>query len=296
MPEKQPTKKQHYVPQIYLKGFSQDQNSVYEYLFKKNAAIEDPVSIESICREQYLYELRDQAGEILNINYIEDVLCEYEGQFAEHRRQLLQKARVKENFKTHCFLTREEKNFWMFFTALQMMRSPFMLHGIKDLMLDELSGQISADEAHNIAVAFCLPFFKKPESGEFNAFLHFISVLNTKVLTVGYAESNHFFTSEHSMYGVRNSAEGMFSFKRLWFPISSDCVLLFSEPGEVDRTKKNCLIPISDEEVHAINKGIAYIAGQMVISKYPFSEEDIQLIGEARKERAEDDMKRPSYR
>lgn len=272
-----------------MKGFSQDSASIYEYNFAKREAIEKPVSIESVCREQYLYEVRDQAGEIINTNYIEEVLCKYEGQFADYRRKLLQKAGIKANFNTLCFLTREEKDFWTFFTALQMMRSPFMLYGIADVLQEELQGKLSSDEAHNIAIAFCLPFFKKPASGELTAFTHFISLLKTKTLTVGYAESDHLFTSEHAMYGVRNSAEGMFTFKKLWFPISSNCVLLFSEPGEIDRTKKNCLIPIAEEDVYEINKGIAYIAGQMVLSKYPFKESDVRLIEDARRDRAADE-------
>ena len=70
MPEKQPTKKQHYVAQTYLKGFSQDSVTVYEYNIRKRIAIGKPVSIESICREQFLYEVRGRTGEIININYI----------------------------------------------------------------------------------------------------------------------------------------------------------------------------------------------------------------------------------
>lgn len=291
MPEKQPKKEQHYVPQTYLRGFSQDSASVYEYNFRLERAIEKPVSIRSICREQYLYEVRNQNSDIININYIEDTLCGYEDLFSDYRRKLLNKAIVKANYGRHCFLTKGEKDFWRFFTALQMMRSPFMLYGIKDIMLEELPGQITPVEAYNIAVAFCLPFFKKPEPGEFNALLHFISVLKTKILTVGYVESDHLFTSEHSMYGVRNP-EKILDFKKLWFPISSNCVLLFTDPNEMDRKKKNCLIPFSAEDVREINKGITYVAGQMIISKYPFSEADIQLIEEARKERAEDEKRK----
>ena len=289
MPEKQPTKKQHYVPQIYLKGFSRDSATIYEYNFAKREAIKKPVCIESVCREQFLYEIRDQSGEIINTNFIEDILCEYEGQFAEYRRKLLRKSVVKANYNTLCFLSKEEKIFWIFYTALQIMRSPSMLNGIGSILREELQGQLSQEEAHNVAVAFCLPFFKKPRSGEMTALTYFISLLITKILTVGYAESDNLFTSEHTMYGVRNSAEGLFTFKKLWFPISSNCVLLFSEPGESVRIKKNCLIPITEEDVHEINKGIAYIARKMVFSKHPFSESDIQLIEDARRERAEDE-------
>ena len=292
MPKKQPTKKQHYVPQIYLKGFSVDQNSVYEYNLRRMDVIDHPVSIESVCREQYMYELRNQAGDIINVNYIENILCGYEGQFADYCRRLLCKATNKKNYETHCFLTTEEKDFWLFYTALQLVRNPITLNGMKGILKDELQHVISDQEAYNKAIEMCLPFFKKPEPGDMNPFLFLISVLKTKILTVGYAESDHLFTSEHAMCGVRNSAESMIDFKSLWFPVSSNCVLLFAGPNFIGRTKKNCLIPISEERVNEINKGIAYIANQAIFSKYPFSEADIQLIEEARKERAEDEKRK----
>ena len=74
MAETQITEKQHYVPQVYLQGFSQDGINVYEYNFKKAAPIPNAVPIESVCREKYLYEVRNRSGEIININYIENFL------------------------------------------------------------------------------------------------------------------------------------------------------------------------------------------------------------------------------
>ena len=68
MSKPQPTKHQHYIPQVYLKGFSKDSSTIYEYNFKKGEALDKPVSIESVCRENYLYEVRENNGVIININ------------------------------------------------------------------------------------------------------------------------------------------------------------------------------------------------------------------------------------
>ena len=294
MPKNQPTKNQHYVPQVYLKGFSQDSSTIYEYNLSKKAVIENPVSIESVCREKYLYEVRDNNGEIIKTNYLEDVLCNFEGQFADYRRKLLQKAKVKANYQTKCFLSKDEKGFWYSYAALHMMRNPRTLRGIKSLFQEELQGQITEYEAGNLAIAYCLPFFKKPENGDMNMFNFFLSLLQTKVLTIGFSESDDLFTSEHAMYGSRNSEISDYDFQKLWFPISSNCGLLFLDPSIYSNAKKNCLIPLSEEEIRDLNKGIAYIAKQMVFSKRPFSEQDIRLIEEARKEREQDDAKRSS--
>ena len=91
MPEKQITEKQHYVPQVYLQGFSQDGISVYEFNFKKDAPIPAAVPIDSVCREKLLYEVKDEQGEIINVNYLENVLCRYEGEFADYGRQPIKK-------------------------------------------------------------------------------------------------------------------------------------------------------------------------------------------------------------
>ena len=48
-------------------------------------------------------------------------------------------------------------------------------------------------------------------------------------------------------------------------------------------------IPLSDEEVQNLNKGIASNANQMIFSKYSFTEDDIRLIEQARAEKAQDE-------
>lgn len=289
MAEKQITEKQHYVPQVYLQGFSQDGINVYEYNFKKAAPIPNAVPIESVCREKYLYEVRNRSGEIINTNYIENFLCSFEGDFAEYRRKLLRKAIHKENFQTRSFLTKEEKAFWTFYTSLQIVRHPITLSAVKAIIQDETNGYFSEQDAHNLAIALSLPFFKEPNEQELNPMLFFVSMLRTKAIGVAYVAADNLFTSDHAVYGSRRPEDEFYQFERLWFPISSNCALIFSNPETIDRTMRNRLITVTDDEVRNLNKGIAYIAAQMVISKHPFSEEDIRLIEEARRERAQDE-------
>lgn len=70
MPEQRPTKKQHYVPVVYLDGFSPDGKHIYEYSLT-DGAIRVPVKIEDVCRENFLYEVRNDDGELFNINFLE---------------------------------------------------------------------------------------------------------------------------------------------------------------------------------------------------------------------------------
>ena len=289
MAESPHTKEQHYVPRVYLQGFSSDARSLFGYNLKADKPIKEPVSIDSVCKEKYLYELRDEQGEIINLNYLENVLCQYEGMFADHRRALLKKAVFKENYQTKSFLSKDEKQFWIFYTALQIMRNPSTLRGLKDIILNETQGAFSDQQAQNLAAGLCLPFFQKPDSKAIDAFRFLTSVLMGNVLTVGYTETGNLFTSDHAVYGSRKPKEEFPQFQRLWFPVSSNCAIIFSNPDLVGRDGKNRLIPLSEDAIRVMNKGIVYIATQVVLSKLPFSEEDITLIREARSEKEQDE-------
>ena len=287
MSEKQITKRQHYVPQTYLQGFSLDGKRLYAYYIKKAEAIGNAVPIDSVCYEDYLYEFRDSGGQIVSINLLEDSLCNYEGMFADYKRKLEEKAYCKENFETMCFLTKEEKDFWMVYLTLQILRNPIILNGTAEIVKSELP-ESDITEARNYALAISLPLVKKAEPGDMNAFIYFLSLVNRKKLTIGYTENDHLFTSDLAVYGY-SPTKGEFDFESLWFPINSKLVLIASDPNKISPSMYNRLIPLSDEEVKNLNKGIAYNANQMIFSKYPFTEDDIRLIEQARAEKAQDE-------
>ena len=131
MANKSVTKKQHYVPQVYLRGFSTNNKQIWSYTIDSldNGKY---VPIESICRENYLYEVKDNEGNWLTPNWIEKILSKLEGMFAENLRRIEKKAFLTENYRTKCFLTKDEKVFWKLFVAIQMMRSPIVLHEAND--------------------------------------------------------------------------------------------------------------------------------------------------------------------
>ena len=278
--KKEPTRKQHYIPQEHLRGFSQDALTIYEYNFKKGEAITAPVPIESVCRETDLYEMYDEDGSIINVNYLEDVLCQFEGKFAAYKRQLLKKVN-KANYRTKCFLTKEEKQFWTFYTALQALRLPSVLQGTADVLQQVFSEHLTNVEAANTALSYCLPFFKEPEEEDINSLVAFLPILKTKWLTVCVAENDHLFTSDTALYSFSPPTMA-FDFEALWFPISSSVTLLFSNPETSELPINNRLLPLPEEAVDELNKGMACIAKNMVFSKYPFTKRDHEIIADAR--------------
>ena len=285
--QEQYTRKQHYVPQVYLRGFSQGQNRVYVYRTKTGSPISVPVPINEICKKDNLYEIKNNKGEYIYRNLIEESLCGFEGQFATYKR-LLERKSIKENFQTRSFLSKEEKIFWTVYLTLQVMRNPIILKGTANIIKDELPESTEID-ARNLAIATCLPLFKETKTEDQNAFLYFLSLLINKRLSVGYAENDRLFTSDITVHGYSPNTNE-FDFVSLHFPISSQLILIASDPKSIEHYQYNRLIPLSDTDILNLNKGIAYHANQMIISKYPFTDEELKLIEEARKERKKDEI------
>ncbi len=110
--KKKPTRKQHYVPQVYLKGFSNCGNMINAYWSDNNGIIKEKcVPIESICRENYLYELKNDSNELIAINYIEKCLSVIEGEFSEYRNILLKKLLMKNTKKQNVSFRRKKRIF-----------------------------------------------------------------------------------------------------------------------------------------------------------------------------------------
>ncbi len=290
MPEKQITEKQHYVPQVYLQSFSQDGINIYEYNFKKAAPIPHPVPIESVCREKFLYEQRDESGALADANYLEDILCGHEGRFAEFRRQLLRKVR-KDNFETRSFLSKEEKDFWSFYATLQMMRNPFTISRMKEEIEASYPDERSTNWPSNFALELCLPFFQNMAKEKQQIFSWIQSDLNDMVITVGFAENGNLLTSDRAMYGSWDRERGE-NTRSLWFPITPECGIIFSHRSMIELSQRNRLVPLKEDWIKRLNDGIAYIASEMVLSKFPFHKEEIALIREARKQRNLDEQQR----
>ena len=189
------TKKQHYVPQVYLRGFSVDSKRVWSYAVN---SIENGrcVPIESVCRENYLYEIKDNDGNWLTPNWIERILSILEGMFAENLRRLEKKAFLKENYRTKSFLTTEEKTFWKLFVTVQMMRSPVVLRVANTVVKELADGQLTENQIQAVAVSQCLPLFNELKPEDKNVFNVFLKPLLTMSTAIGVDENGTMFTSD----------------------------------------------------------------------------------------------------
>ena len=287
---KQITKKQHFVPQVYLRGFSTDKKRIWSYRV-------DPIDkgtqvpIESICRENYLYEVKDNDGNWLAPNWIERILSILEGMFAENLRGLKKKAFLKENYRTKCFLTTQEKVFWKLFVAVQIMRSPIVLREA-DAAIRELSkGLLTNNQIWAVATSQCLPVFSELKPEDKNVFNAFLKPLLNMSMAIGVNENGTLFTSDNPVYCYSSQRENMLQveeYEKIVLPLTSNLALLMYGGEMAKEYGRNRLFPLDDEAQEDIKLSIAYSARERVFSKTELSPSDIRLIEKARKDKATD--------
>lgn len=295
------TRKQHYIPQVYLRGFSpeylaENRNkiplshyTVYCYNLIADNQKYEAVPINSICFRKDLYEVTGKDGEIVLPNHLEKFFTVFEKKFSHYRRKLEHKAFIEDNYKTKCFLASEEKVFWVTYILIQLLRIPQVLQVVEETSLDILGNGINEKQAKNIARMTCLPFFKEIKIDDKEAVL-FNSLLEPMLnMTFGVRvdRSGLIITSDMPVY-IYSKEFPCKEYGKIIFPISSQlCLFLFG--GEVKKKyPKNFLFPVEEVVREEIIKSMAYTSFEKIYSNHRLNKSELRYINEAIKDREED--------
>lgn len=253
------TKKQHYIPQVYLRGFSPEYErgkksqsnsryTVYVYDLNKKKQNLQAVPIKSICYSENLYEVTGRNGEIVLPNYLERVFACLEKKFSAYRGKLEKKAFIESNYKTNCFLTYDEKVFWVTYIIIQILRMPQILDVAEKLSEETWGKDVSLKQTKNIARMFCLPFFNSIEedSIEMYIFNALFEPVRNMSFGVGVDRQKRIVTSNKTVYiGTRNFP--CEEYDEIIFPITSElCLFLFGNENK-QGCRNNFLFSITDE-------------------------------------------------
>ena len=135
------TKKQHYVPQFYLKNFTSDDNKLWVFdRVKKEYYRNAP---KDICFEKFLYETpwedaNPKLGKYVLENQIEVYFAEKEGEYSSLLKKIIGICREPQN-KNALICNAQEKKMLASFLTNIFVRNPWSLKQIEsDLPLEEL--------------------------------------------------------------------------------------------------------------------------------------------------------------
>ena len=277
------TVKEHFVPQGYLKGFSENNATIYRFDLKREAQTTIPVSVKSVAYIKNEYELRADDNTFINRNFIENSLGQLEGQLPNYREMLKSKSFSKENQKTECFLSKEEKNYWRLFVTLQMMRDPTLIDAAQKRAITYYENTISPQAAKNLTLIGCFPFFESNSKNPTGSLCEKVfNILYEMNITVKAAPGSHLITSDNPVCVSARSAsfEGITGF---WMPITPDIAILFWKKDLMKGGKQNGLEWLDQHIADKMNKDLIYHARNELYSEKPFSKAEIAHIKEIRK-------------
>lgn len=281
------TKDEHFVPRTYLKGFSFDGTHIYEYRMRDSFQPTCAVKVDSICHERYLYEVRDQNDNIVLPNQVEKQFCNIEGVFSSYRNQIEKKAFIKSNFQSTLFLTAEEKAFWKFYIAVQMLRVPKVLEIAESIIENEFPIKLKKNMAKVFALDGCLSSPTKDSIVSTSIVNEYYHTFEKMSIAVGVDDSDSIITSDDPVYAY-SPTQSHDNVEEIIFPLTSKLVIYLYGGQMKSQVRKNFLFPIDASELERIHNNIAYSANEWIYSKRPLSKEEKQIVDKAHADRVQD--------
>lgn len=319
------TEKQHYVPQVYLKGFApqyvyqsreKNKNSktkygVFYYDLQERTQSKIAVPIKSVCFENDLYEVTGKNGEVVYDNRLENCFSVLEKHYSELRTNIEKKAFVKDNYKTKSFLSRDEKMHLMGYMTIQLLRTPTFLSLALKVAQEVWKNDKSEEQLKNIVRIQCLSFIdtycrndekyvdnnKKFVGISDNQFEILGSIIRPMVgmsFMIGVDNKSRLITSDNPVY-IRNSNKECLmkgedvQNDEIIFPITASLCLIMVGGENKDRYPKNCLFEITDEWRKHIFAAMCCTTDKKIFSNHKFDKDELKIIDEVHKDEAKGD-------
>lgn len=292
------TKKQHYIPQVYLRGFSPE----YEPLGKSNIPAEaymifaydldrkaydstDGVPISSICHKKMLYEVYGADEKIIFPNWLEKWFGVLEKMYRSYRTELERKIH-KENIGIPNFLTTKERVFWVTFIAIHLLRNAYALSEAEAAIKEMVNGSVSDKEVKSVVRKFCLPFFQEinENSQETKVLERILAPMYNMQFAIGVDFSNQLITSDKgaSIIGKEFPTD---EYDEVIFPITSSICLFMVGNENKDVYQDNKLFELSEAGRNHVTTNVVLDAYKKIYSNHRFSVQEKKFIKEIATER-----------
>lgn len=264
--EKKPTKKQHYVPQFYLKKFTDLNGFLHIYNTLKNKLLH--TRPKDFAYDKYLYEMPYQkpsktGDEFLLVNYIENIFAKYEIEFADLLNKLDRICLPYQN-KNAIICNKQEKTLLYRFIVNLIFRNPYTMNALNlSKIPDEISESEFATEFRKLmdlmgivdADTIMLAAHKSvmlTEEYENNIIQKYINHLSTLKFIFIYAKTSYFVTSSFPVTIGQDKAIVEKDKTCIYLALSPKLAVLF---GNYEALQKhhNRLFKIDDDLVDSFN-------------------------------------------
>lgn len=274
------TKNEHFVPRCYLKNFSDDRDMINQFDILSSNKISKPVPINSICCKKNLYEFKDENGDFIYRNLIENMLGTIDILLSNTINSIKRKAFDKRNLKTSCFLSLDEKLDLVICMSIQQLRTPSFINELENEFRRKYSEILEENSIRNMAILMSLPIYKVLDKNSKNLLFDYFDMFKNMAYTIGVAYEDCILTSDDpAILLYDNSHKKM---EEVIFPLTSRLVLIMKPISEVPKGCKNKLVELNEEDILKINIRIVRTCKRWIYSKIALTDEQIKWIKEER--------------
>ncbi|WP_294420913.1 DUF4238 domain-containing protein [uncultured Senegalimassilia sp.] len=283
------TKRQHYVPQFYLKNFCDSTGFLWGWDKLKKGIFK--CATKDICQSAFLYEnelknANPKCGKFILPNSIENTLANMEGEFSTCISQVLQICRNPAN-RDVLICSSKQKQILTKFAINMMLRNPVMLNGAYDGEYKSSAYSDLVDTGYEELVDLMgfgdlEPFFdyalklglidEKIKNSPANVFNSLISEMQFEILK---ANGYSFVTANCPVIfvGGHTSEENLLDY--LSIPISPDFTLSYTREK---LTRRNKIVELSPKETLDINLQYADSTAKLATQLYSNDKELLSFI------------------
>jgi len=284
-----PTVNEHFVPRMYLKGFSEikqkaNKQKAYLWEFNLKSMKQTPtqVDVEDICYEKNLYELKDADGSFIAQNRIENIFGKLEGQTSRVIELIKAKSQNEQCLKCSTILSEDDKSYLIIFITALMYRDPQTIKtGIS--ILQTLNPALDDSQARNNTLLNLLPTGIDAEWDKNTIIRTALKNLSGMAFQIGIADDDVIITSDRPFVLYPPDENELYNRpKAVVFPLTSRLVLYLFPIEAVKPIGRNCFIRLTEEQINDIQHNVAVYAREWIYSRNPLTKEQLERVKEAR--------------
>ena len=285
-----PTKNEHFVPRMYLKGFSEVKEKsklqkayIWEFSLKSMKQIPVQVDVEDICYEENLYELKDADGSFIAQNRIEKIFSKLEDQTSRVISLIINKSQNEHCLNCPTILSENDKSYLIIFITALMYRDPQTINDGTSF-LQTLNPSNEERQARNNTLLNLLPTGIDDEWDKNTIIRTAVNDLCGMAFQIGIADDDVIITSDRPVVQYPPDENEMYNRpKAVVFPLTSRLVLYLFPIETVEPIGRNSFIRLTEKQVNDIQHNVAVYAREWIYSRNPLTKEQLKKVTEARK-------------
>ena len=281
-----PTEKEHFIPRMYLRGFSELKQSgkalIWQFNLKTMQQIPVQVNVQDVCFEKNLYEIKSKDGLFTAQNTIEKTF----GKIEDSTNRVIQSIRTKSE-NANCLncptvLSEDDKSYLIILIASLLFRDPATIEsGIG--FLKKSNPNMDDREARNFTLLNLLPLGLDQDWDKNTIIRTAVEDLAGMAFQIGIADEDTIITSDRPVTIWPPKEDEQYNRPRaVAFPLTSRLLLYLFPEESVNPIARNCFVRLSESQINDLYGNTAVSARNWIYSRNRLTPEQLRMIKEAR--------------